>query len=87
MKEIINDGKFNTRLTVSDWRFSASVIGLIRYFRYHNIEFEIEDDSILYNSDEITEEKYFKFAEYYFYNDLHHTVIEDILQNNEGVIK
>lgn len=83
MKEIINDGKFNTRLTVSDWRFSASVIGLIRYFRYHNIEFEIEDDSILYNSDEITEEKYFKFAEYYFYNDLHHTVIEDILQNNE----
>ena len=83
MKELIKDCKFDTRLIVSDWRYSASAIGLMRYFKYHDIEFDIDDDSILYNSSDITEERYFNFVEYYFYNDLHHTVVEDILQNEE----
>ena len=83
MKELIKDCKFDTRLIVSDWRYSASTIGLMKYFKYHDIDFDIDDDSILYNSSDITEERYFNFVEYYFYNDLHHTVIEDILQNEE----
>ena len=32
MKEIIEHSKYNTKLEASDWRFSASILGLIQYF-------------------------------------------------------
>ena len=58
MKTIIENSNFNTKLESSDWRYSATIVGLIKYFDYHQIDYSIEDDFILYNSEYIDENKY-----------------------------
>src|SRR5699024_573756 len=63
MKEIIEHSKYNTKLEASDWRFSASILGLIQYFEYHVLDYEIKDDYILYNSKDIDEKRYLEFVE------------------------
>lgn len=91
MKTIIENEKFNTRMETSDWRYSASIVGLIKYFDYivskgYDLEsnlYEINHDVISYNSESITEEKYLLFAEYYFESAMHHRIIEQVLDNNE----
>ena len=37
MKTIIEDSNFDTKLEASDWRYSASIVGLIKYFDYHQL--------------------------------------------------
>ncbi|NKF06730.1 type I CRISPR-associated protein Cas8a1/Csx8 [Clostridium gasigenes] len=91
MKSIIENGKFNTRMEASDWRYSASIVGIIKYFDYlvergYDTEsnfYKIEDDIIEYNSEEIIEERYFSFAEKYFESAMHHRIIEQILNSEE----
>lgn len=91
MKSIIENEKFNTKMETSDWRYSASIVGLIKYFDYlvameYEAEanlYKIEHDVISYNSEDITEERYLHFAEYYFQDAMHHKIIEQILNNNE----
>lgn len=81
MKIILQDNeKFDRKLEPSDWRFSASILGLIEYFESIdplNDFHEIEDDSILYNSNSITKEKYLNFVEKRYGQDLHHKFVED----------
>lgn len=91
MKSIIENGKFNTKMEASDWRYSASIVGIIKYFDYlvamgDEVEtdlYEIDDDVITYNSEKITEERYLLFVEHYFESAMHHKVIEQILNNSE----
>lgn len=91
MKSIIENEKFNTKMETSDWRYSASIVGLIKYFDYlvtmgYDVEsnlYKINEDVISYNSESITEERYLLFVEYYFEDYMHHRVIEQILNNNE----
>lgn len=91
MKSITENEKFNTKMETSDWRYSASIVGLIKYFDYlvakgYEVEadlYKIEDDIILYNSEKITEETYLLFVEDYFQSAMHHKVIEQILNNSE----
>jgi len=91
MKSIIETGKFNCKMETSDWRYSASIVGLIKYFNYlvamgYESEtdlYEIKDDVIEYNSEKITEERYLLFVENYFESAMHHRVIEQILNNSE----
>ena len=91
MKSIIENEDFNTKMETSDWRYSASIVGLKKYFDYlvaigGDIEsnlYKIEHDVIAYNSEDITEERYFQFVEYYFEDVMHHKVIEQKLRNNE----
>jgi CRISPR-associated protein Cst1 len=91
MKSIIINEKFNTKMETSDWRYSASIVGLIKYFDYITFKgeekqsdlYEIQDDEILYNSNAITEERYLLFVEYYFKEYMHHKIIEEILNNTE----
>lgn len=91
MKSIIQHEKFNTKMETSDWRYSASIVGLKKYFDYlvnkgEGVEsnlYEIDDDVISYNSEEITEERYLLFVEYYFEPAMHHRVIEQVLNNSE----
>ncbi len=83
MKTIIEHEKYDTKMESSDWRFSAAIIGLMQYFDYHDIEYDIDDDYILYNSSDITEEKYLEFVEYKYAEELHHKTIEIILSNEE----
>jgi CRISPR-associated protein Cst1 len=91
VKSILENEKFNTEMETSDWRYSASIVGLIKYFNYltdngyetkSNL-YEIEDDVIRYNQEAITEERYLRFVEYYFEEYMHHKIIDKILSGNE----
>ncbi|MGL5380008.1 type I CRISPR-associated protein Cas8a1/Csx8 [Clostridium sp.] len=81
MRIELQNNKYDTALESSDWRYSAAIVGLIRYLDYHDFEYEIKDDSIYYNSKDISEEKYLEFVESWYGRDLHHKVIENILLN------
>ncbi len=79
---------YDTRLEASDWRYSASVVGLIRYFTYldriygHSF-YEEEEEAILYCSEDITEERYLEFAESFFEEDMHHRKVEKMLHKED----
>jgi CRISPR-associated protein Cst1 len=91
MKSIIENEKFNTMMETSDWRYSASIVGLIKYFDYlvamgYELEsnlYKINDDIISYKSESITEKRYLLFVEHYFEIAMHHRVIEQLLKNSD----
>ena len=83
MKTSIQNNNYNTMLEPSDWRFSAAINGLIEYLDYHNLDYEVDDEYILYNSEDITEEKYLEFVEEKYSEEFYHKVVEDILSNEE----
>ncbi len=84
---------YDSKMICSDWRYSASVVGLILYFEHHKIKFHFEDDYILYNHEDITLEKYLAFVEYHFnyYSDskgmpryyMHHLHLEKLLLKDD----
>lgn len=78
MEHILEDGKI--RIEPSDWRWSASIVGLSKYFDFHNIEYKIEDEYLEFNKDEVNKEKYLKFVEWHFMDKMHHKVIEEFLE-------
>ncbi len=83
MKESIVDGEFNTRLIASDWRYAAAALGIEKYLNRHKLKYKIEDDSILYNQEDITEERYLMFVEYSYKDRLHHSIVEKMLGQKE----
>lgn len=91
MKTKLDNNDYDTMLEASDWRFSAAIVGLMQYFDFHNIKYEIEDevedevdvDYILYNENYICEEKYLEFVESKYNDKLHHKVVENILKQTE----
>lgn len=90
MKEKIESHEkgYDTRLIASDWRYSASIVGLLQYFDYFEDVmgkkiYEEEEDAILYYSGDITEERYLKFAEHYFKEDMSHKKVEEWLREDE----
>ncbi|MBZ9691138.1 type I CRISPR-associated protein Cas8a1/Csx8 [Clostridium sp. M14] len=91
MKSIINDEKFNTRIETSDWRYSASIVGLIKYFNFLSDKgledkenlYKTYDDVIEYDSNQITDERYLLFVEEYFKEYMHHKTVEDLLNISE----
>lgn len=86
MIEILeNNPKFNRRICPSDWRFSASIVGMIRFFEEEEIEFDLSEDGfyLYYNYEDVSEEndeKYFDYVEKTYHDSLHHTVLEDLLR-------
>lgn len=83
MKNTIEHSKYNTSLEASDWRFSATIDGLVKYFIYHGLDYEMNEEYLLYNSKDISEERYLKFVEYRYNNELHHRVVENILSSED----
>lgn len=85
MKTSIEHEKYDTKLEASDWRFSAAIIALIKYLRFCKSDdgYKITDEYLLYNSQDICEEKYLEFVEYMYKGELHHTVIENILSSDD----
>lgn len=85
MIEILeNNPKYNRRICPSDWRFSASIVGMIRFFEEEEIEFDLSEDGfyLYYNYEDVSEEndwKYFDYVEKTYHDSLHHTVLEDLL--------
>lgn len=77
---------FDRKLELSDWRFSAAAVGMIRYFNYYEMKYEIKEDALWYQSQNIgkdAEDKYYYFAEQYFGEELHHTKVLDLLSKSE----
>jgi CRISPR-associated protein Cst1 len=96
MKEKIEHEIYDTKVELGDWRSSASVLGLIRYFTFlrddlgkSDIKFNfdlLEDkksDYIQYHSDEITRKNYLLFAERVFRSEMHHTELEKFFEREE----
>jgi len=83
MKTTLQNNNYDTMLEPSDWRFSAAIVGLMKYLDYHNLDYKIEDDFIYYNSSDISEEKYLDFVEYKYGEELHHKVVENILSKED----
>lgn len=79
---------YSDRIECIDWRYSAAIVGLIKYFEFSNsqynpISYAIEKDVLFYNSDDITRERYLAFAEEYYHEGMEHKLIEDILNKYE----
>ncbi len=71
------------RLEASDWRWSASIVGLVKYFDSQILDYKITDDYLEFDSANIDKQKYFKFAEENFKKDMHHKIIENMLESEE----
>lgn len=86
-----NFNGYDTKLEFSDWRFSAAAVGIIRYLKYHKLNYSTEyngrSDVLLYNFDDINisknEEKYYDFAEEYFKDKMHHKRLENLLNSED----
>ena len=98
MKVKLQGQTYNTLLLPIEWRYAASVVGLIRYFEYveetegmklYEITKKRDRDQyviyseiggyvqgLLYNEEDITEERYLQFVEHYYGENLQHIVIE-----------
>ena len=83
MRKVSEDSNYDTSLEASDWRFSAAIVGLMEYFKHHNIKYEKCDDFILYNESDITEERYIEFVEKKYGEKLHHKSVEIKLKKDE----
>lgn len=96
MKSKIDFDGYNTLLQPTEWRYAAAATGLVEYFKFNHISYgvlsELEEkpeesvfgfDGILYNQEDITEERYLDFAEDYFKDDMTHIKILQILENDE----
>ena len=88
MITVLTDGSsFDTKITYSDWRFSAAAVGLVRYFKYCEIEFEQGEDYIAYQRDtavgDSAESNYLRFVENFFADGMHHLILEDLLTQDD----
>lgn len=83
MRTSVEDKNYDTMLEPSDWRFSAAIVGLMQYFDFFNIQYDINDEFILYNQSEISEERYLQFIEWKYGELLHHKEVENILKKSE----
>lgn len=96
MKTKIDYFDYDTLLQPTDWRFAAAVVGLCKYFDYfgivYKVLYDVEEkpdnyihgfDGIIYKSEDITEEKYLKFAENYFEKYMTHKNILNILESQK----
>ena len=82
MKVICDDNR--VRLYPSDWRYSAAIVGLVRYFKYNSFEYITADDYIEYNREFVyDEEAYLSFTERFFCNKMHHLQILALLDKDD----
>lgn len=77
---------YNRKICSSDWRYSASIVGLLRYFDYHKIKYNYDERHLYYNFEDIdenTEEKYLEYVEHRYRDRMHHVVVENLLLKKE----
>ena len=55
----MEDGRI--KLECSDWRYSAAILGLIRYFDHNYLDYEAVDDYIIYDKQNIKKEYYVNY--------------------------
>ena len=83
----IEQGDYNRKLEMSDWRFSAAALGMIRFFRKCDIKYNVDNDILQYNSEYIegreADKKYFQFVEWYYNEDMHHIRLKQLLEKEK----
>nr|WP_305146583.1 type I CRISPR-associated protein Cas8a1/Csx8 [Anaerovorax odorimutans] len=80
--------KYDTALFPTEWRYSAAIVGLVRYFKNQGIAFEMDYEydgwkGIAYCQEELTEERFLEFAEDYYGEAFPHRKAEEMLQGDE----
>lgn len=96
MKTNVDYKGYDTLIQPTDWRYSATCLGLHRFLTYSGFDYmllnDCEDtvdgaiygfDGILYHSSDLTEENYLLFAENFFKKDMTHLTILSMLENAE----
>jgi CRISPR-associated protein Cst1 len=73
------------RIYPSDWRWSAAIVGIAKYFQHLELEriecsYLIDNEYIEFYSSAITDEDYLRFAETHFRDLMHHKMVEDLIQ-------
>ena len=70
--------QFDTWVDASDWRYSAAISGLSKYFDFYkyDLDYELTDEYLKFHESDITEERYLKFAESYFEDQFQHRELE-----------
>ena len=86
--QIENDPLYDTEVFPSDWRYSAAIVGLSKYLQFSQsydpkIQYEASDESIKFNSKDITLKNYLAFVEHYYDDMLPHVKLERILHKTE----
>ena len=83
VKTLLENENYDTCVEASDWRWSAAVLGLIKYFNYHRLDYKEAQDAIYYNQADLTKERYVAFIEHYYGEKLHHVIIQNKLTENQ----
>lgn len=83
---LFKNQEYDRRIFASDWRFSASIVGMARYFEEMGKSFAYDDIYLYYNYEDVNknaDKDYYNFIERYFPNKMHHIKIEQILMEKE----
>lgn len=88
LKYSIDENGMDTAMETGDWRFSAAILGLLKYLRYweskgEDVLYEVENDVLKYRSSDLTEERYLLFVEEFYSYKMHHLKIENLLNQDE----
>lgn len=83
------EGGYDTWVTASDWRYSAAIVGLCKYFEQFHIphcigdvfveELGFADEALQFNYEELQEERYLNFVEKFYGAQLQHVELENLL--------
>lgn len=79
---------YDTVLECLDWRYSAAIVGLMKYFKFSNEQYDeicIQEDgeSISFRQEDLSMERYLAFVEEYYKEDMFHRRIEEKLFYSE----
>jgi len=79
---------FNRKIEPSDWRYSAAIVGMIRFFQDRNIAYKIEGRYLYYNIEDISgdindDRDYLYFAEKWFSDKMHHKEVDIRLNKSD----
>lgn len=79
---LFKNQEYDRRIFASDWRFSASIVGMARYFEKIGKSFDYDEVYLYYNYEDVNndaDEDYFIFAERYYPDKMHHIKISKLL--------
>ena len=79
---------FNRKIEPSDWRYSAAIVGMIRFFQDRNITYKIDGRYLYYNFEDISgdindDRDYLYFAEKWFSDKMHHKEVDIRLNKSD----
>ncbi len=86
MRKCLENEQFDMKVEPSDWRYAAAIVGIYNYLSFYGEngkDFEVTEDAIIFNYSDITEEKYLRFVEYYYGDELLHKEVERIINQRE----